>query len=165
MVNYFFKPVYKKLVWFFIFIFQTMYMAIVVYTPALALSQCEYQKNYVQLVTWIFIEYEIFLFRNIDCRYLCCWMYNWIKFAWLSLLIWFSSLYTVTGFDVDAACAVIFIVCIFYTTIVSMVYNHYLWNSIYNHCRSVWNSSIEKLNPKYPLWVYGLKWALYSVYS
>ena len=29
----------------FLFFFQTMYMAIVVYTPALALSQCKYQKQ------------------------------------------------------------------------------------------------------------------------
>ena len=60
-------------------------MAIVVYAPALALSQCKY----------LIIKEEG----------------NWNFFQ--NFLI-----FLVTGFDVDAACAVIFAVCIFYTTIV-----------------------------------------------
>ena len=60
-------------------------MAIVVYAPALALSQCKY----------LIIKKE----GNIN-----------FFFQFLNFLV--------TGFDVDAACAVIFAVCIFYTTIV-----------------------------------------------
>ena len=66
---------------------QTLYMAIVVYAPALALSQCKYLLNYQKR--------------------------RKLKFFFQNFLI-----FLVTGFDVDAACAVIFAVCIFYTTIV-----------------------------------------------
>ena len=61
-------------------------MAIVVYAPALALSQC---------------------------KYLIIKKRRKLKFFFQNFLI-----FLVTGFDVDAACAVIFAVCIFYTTIV-----------------------------------------------
>ena len=49
------------------FFFQTMYMAIVVYTPALALSQCKYQKMMYSRQHEFSYHLKSF-FRNIDCR-------------------------------------------------------------------------------------------------
>jgi hypothetical protein len=51
----------------------------------------------------------------------------------------------VTGFDVDAACAVIFIVCIFYTAIVSYVCLHFRFRFLsFYFCSTIFRVALKQ---------------------